>query len=215
MKMSTIRKAIIAAFTALPLLLAAPSAMAQVCDMSWFTWNYTLTPQQWQSCWASVAPVSNPTFSGSVVFPDGSSVGSSGWTIPSTLNVTGTFLYKGVQVPSTGAVNAWSAGQSSVPVVLACCNVTPDFSKGNVFTMTLTGNVTLNNPINMPAGQEIVLFLTQGGSGGYTISSWGTYYKFPGGTKPTLSTAVGAKDSITAISDTTTTLNSSFLGNFK
>lgn len=74
------------------LALASPRADAQVCNMAWFAWNYTPTPQQWQSCWATYAPVANPVFSGTVTLPDGSVWGSAGFSwgqngAPSNLGV--------------------------------------------------------------------------------------------------------------------------------
>lgn len=73
--------------------------------------------------------------------------------------------------------------------------VTPDFSAGNYFTWTLgAAGRTLANPTNITAGQAIMLELVQDATGGRTITTYGTNWKFPGGTKPTLSTAANAID---------------------
>ena len=57
--------------------------------------------------------------------------------------------------------------------------------------VTLTDNRALANPTNKVAGATYVLIVKQDGSGSQTLS-YGSEYKFPGGTAPTLST--GAND---------------------
>lgn len=69
--------------------------------------------------------------------------------------------------------------------------------ESNVFRLVLTENTTLLAPNNPLSGQVINIILKQGGSGSYTVT-WPANFLFPGGTAPTLSTAVGAKDIITA-----------------
>lgn len=59
-------------------------------------------------------------------------------------------------------------------------------------TMTLTGNITLNNITNKKIGKTIILELTQDGTGGRTIT-FGSDYLGPGGL-PTLSTTASAID---------------------
>ena len=90
---------------------------------------------------------------------------------------------------------AWDA---AVPVVLTdAATVTPDFSSGIDFIWSIgaTGR-TLANPTNQKAGQKGVFYLTQGGGGNNLVTTWGSAYKFPGGIKPTLSTASGAVDAV-------------------
>lgn len=71
--------------------------------------------------------------------------------------------------------------------------VTLDFSLGNYFTVTLAGNRILGSPTNRVAGQGGAIFITQDATGSRTLS-FGTSWKFPGGTAPTLSTAAGSVD---------------------
>jgi microcystin-dependent protein len=66
----------------------------------------------------------------------------------------------------------------------------------NVFRIVLTGNTTLLAPNNPISGQVINVIVKQGGSGSYTMT-WPANFKFPSGTDPTLSTAVGSKDILT------------------
>jgi hypothetical protein len=74
--------------------------------------------------------------------------------------------------------------------------VTPDFATGFDFDWSIgaTGR-TLANPTNIKVGQKGMIYLTQGIAGA-TITTWGSSYKFPGGTKPTLSAGLGAIDVI-------------------
>ena len=63
--------------------------------------------------------------------------------------------------------------------------MTPDLSAGLDFTWALGGaGRTINNPTNLKPGQKGVIILAPGASG--TITTWGSAYKFPGGTKPPL-----------------------------
>lgn len=63
----------------------------------------------------------------------------------------------------------------------------------NVFRLVLTESVTLLAPNNPISGQTINLIIKQGGSGSYTVS-WPSNFLFPGGSAPSLSTAVGSID---------------------
>lgn len=58
---------------------------------------------------------------------------------------------------------------------------TPDATAGEVVRMTLTANITVNNPSNSFAGQVFRFVFTQDGTGGRTIT-YGTNYKTGGGT---------------------------------
>jgi hypothetical protein len=61
----------------------------------------------------------------------------------------------------------------------------PDASISTFFDYTLTGNSTLNQPINMNNGQSITLFLTQDASGNRNMS-FNSGYLFSNGINPTL-----------------------------
>jgi hypothetical protein len=68
--------------------------------------------------------------------------------------------------------------------------------------VTLGGNRALANPTNQIAGFTYILIITQDGTGSRTLS-YGANYKFSGGIAPTLTTAAGAVDILTFISDGT------------
>ena len=82
-----------------------------------------------------------------------------------------------------GAISALTDGST----------ITPDFAVANNFSVTLGGNRTLANPSNLVAGQSGSIFITQDGTGSRTLA-YGSNFKFPGGTAPTLTTTANAVD---------------------
>jgi len=117
--------------------------------------------------------------------------------------------------PQLNAVNTWSAGQSSAPVALAFgSTITPNFSSGNIFTVTLTGNATLANPSSLVAGQCGQLFITQDSTGSRALA-YGNEWNFPGGTTPTLTTTAGATDVLSFCSWTSTQIAAQLTANLK
>jgi hypothetical protein len=58
-----------------------------------------------------------------------------------------------------------------------------DFSLGNMFSMSLAGSITINNPTNQVAGQSGNITITNGGS--HTVS-WGADWDFADGTPPVI-----------------------------
>lgn len=92
------------------------------------------------------------------------------------------------------AVNAWTAAQRGVPVVLTdAASITSDFNTGNNFSVTLGGNRTLANPSNVVAGQAGQIVIHQDATGSRTLS-YGSDFKFAGGTAPVLTAAANAID---------------------
>jgi hypothetical protein len=80
--------------------------------------------------------------------------------------------------------------------------ITPTVTAANCFTVTLTGNATLANPTGLKAGAHYMFVVKQDTTGSRTLS-FGTAYKWQGGTAPALTTAASATDIISAISDGT------------
>ena len=79
-----------------------------------------------------------------------------------------------------------------------------DASLSNVFGVTLGGNRTLGQPTNLTDGQSITIFITQDGTGSRTLA-YHADWLFPGGVDPTLSTAIGAVDILSAVYRASTT----------
>ena len=72
-------------------------------------------------------------------------------------------------------------------------NVTLNFQTNQNFVLTLTGNVTLDNPTTEQVGQSGFITFIQDGTGGRTVSL-GTDYETAGGAGLTLSSAASATD---------------------
>lgn len=92
----------------------------------------------------------------------------------------------------------WIGGQSTLmdDLAISSAQVQINCCASNVFKLVLTESITMLAPNNPLSGQVINIILKQGGSGSYTVT-WPANFKFPGGSPPTLSTAVGAKDILT------------------
>jgi hypothetical protein len=85
------------------------------------------------------------------------------------------------------------AQRGAITALTDGATITPDFAVANNFSVTLGGNRTLANPSNLTAGQSGVIVLTQDGTGSRTLS-YGSNWKFPAGTAPTLTTTASAVD---------------------
>jgi hypothetical protein len=94
----------------------------------------------------------------------------------------------------TDVAQSFSAAQrGTISALSDGATITPDFAVANNFSVTLGGNRTLANPTNLTAGQSGVIVITQDGTGSRTLA-YGSNFKFPGGTAPTLTTTASAVD---------------------
>jgi len=80
-------------------------------------------------------------------------------------------------------------------------NLTPDRNNGTIQKFTLTGNITLNPPVNMTAGQSLTLILTQDSPGNRDLTASSSYL-FAGGFS-TLSNGAGEIDMLNIFYDGT------------
>jgi hypothetical protein len=104
-------------------------------------------------------------------------------------------------VATLATAQTFTKSQNVLAVALTdVANIATDASLGNIFTVTLGGNRTLDNPTNLVAGGVYRWAVTQDGTGSRTLA-YGALFKWPGGTAPTLTATAGAIDSITAIYD--------------
>jgi hypothetical protein len=122
--------------------------------------------------------VTDETGTGALVFASSPSIAS-----PS---VSGTAAFSGT-MSATG--NAYMA----IDALTDASTIAVDMSVGNNFSVTLGGNRTLGNPTNLTAGQSGVIFITQDGTGSRTLA-YSSYWDFPNGTAPTLTTTANAVD---------------------
>jgi hypothetical protein len=81
-------------------------------------------------------------------------------------------------------------------------NLTPNRNNGTIQKFTLTGNITLNPPVNVAAGQSLTLILTQDSTGGRLLDA-NVAYLFASGFQ-TLSTSSGGIDMLNIFSDGST-----------
>lgn len=104
--------------------------------------------------------------------------------------------------------NVFTKAQSVTPVALTdAASIATDASLSNTFTVTLGGNRTLANPTNLTNGAIYTWRVRQDGTGSRTLA-YGSKFKWPGGTPPTLTTTASATDFISGqyFSDTDTLL---------
>lgn len=87
---------------------------------------------------------------------------------------------------------------SNAPRVVALTDgatITPNADTTDIAKVTIAGNRTMANPTGtLVGGQKLIYRIKQDGTGSRLISSWGSLYRFPGGTAPTLTTAAGKTD---------------------
>lgn len=123
-----------------------------------------------------------------------------------TTLVPGAMLAAGAAVANLG----YTPVNPATPVAMTAAYTTPasvtfhatamslNCDASNVFTTTLTANVTVAPTLSSPNdGQTINWFLTQDATGSRTMT-WPTSFKWPSGTPVALSTAANAVDLLVA-----------------
>ena len=114
----------------------------------------------------------------------------------------------------TDTAQTYTAAQrGTITTLTDGATITPDFAASNNYTVTLAGNRTLANPSNLTAGQSGAIFLVQDSTGSRT-ASFGSYWDFPSGTAPTLTTTASAVDLLVYVVRTTTSIHAQLLSNF-
>lgn len=119
-----------------------------------------------------------------------------------------------VRIANDGRVTVKKASNAEITALSDGATITPDFSAANNFSVTLAGNRTLANPTNITAGQSGVIVITQDGSGSKTLA-YGSYWKFPGGTAPTLTTTASAVDVLAYYVESTTRITARLVNDTK
>jgi hypothetical protein len=111
---------------------------------------------------------------------------------------------------------AFTKAQRVVPVSLSISSgvVNIDASLSNIYTLSLTANVTSVTISNLSAGTCFDLHITQDGTGGRTITGWNSAFDWAGGTAPTITAAANAKDFISFESGDGTTIKGFWAGDF-
>jgi hypothetical protein len=115
----------------------------------------------------------------------------------------------------TDVVQSFSVAQrGSITGLTDGATITPDFSAANNYSVTLGGNRTLANPTNLTAGQSGVIVITQDGTGSRTLA-YGSYFKFAGGTAPTLTTTAAAVDVLAYYVESSTRITAKLIADVK
>jgi hypothetical protein len=115
----------------------------------------------------------------------------------------------------TNVAQSFTAAQrGSIVALTDGATITPNFALANNFSVTLGGSRTLANPTNLTAGQSGVIVVTQDGTGGRTLA-FGSNWKFPGGTAPTLTTAANAVDVIAYYVESSSRITARLVGDVK
>jgi hypothetical protein len=114
----------------------------------------------------------------------------------------------------TGGVTFNKAAIGLPATLTSASTITPDFSLSNYFNLTLGHTATLANPTNLVAGQSGAIVITQDGTGSRTLA-YGGYWKFAGGTAPTLTTTAGAVDVLAYYVESTTRITARMISDTK
>lgn len=126
-------------------------------------------------------------------------------------------IYTGADVTSLGEITPTDTIDGSLAPTITTltdgATITPNFNDSCNFTVTLGDSRTMANPTNLVAGQSGSIFIVQDATGGRTLA-WGTYWKFAGGTVPTLSTTANAVDRIDYIIKSSTEVHAVFTGDY-
>jgi|DEB0MinimDraft_10_1074344.scaffolds.fasta_scaffold22886_2 hypothetical protein len=105
-----------------------------------------------------------------------------------------------------------AAQRGTVSALTDGATITPNFATANNFSVTLGGNRTLANPTNLTAGQSGAIAITQDGTGSRTLA-FGSYWKFPSGTAPTLTTTASKTDLLVYYVESSTRISAQVLLN--
>ena len=158
------------------------------------------------------------TFTGTNAFTGLASF-TSATTFNTSISVTDLRVTAGrienVSVSSAAIVNASVTRGIMPPSTLTdATSIAVDLNDGNNFIVTLGGNRTLENPSNPTIGQTGQIYVIQDGSGSRTLA-YGSYWKFSGGTAPTLTTDANAVDLLVYNVRAADKIDTVFLSDFK
>lgn len=120
-----------------------------------------------------------------------------------------------VDTAKTDVAQSFSAAQrGTVSALTDGATITPDFAVANNFSVTLGGSRTLANPTNLTTGQSGVIRIAQDATGSRTLA-YGSNWKFPGGTAPTLTTTASAVDILAYYVDNGTRITARLMADVK
>lgn len=103
-----------------------------------------------------------------------------------------------------GLTTAWTANQNIAPVknATATGTVTINAALSNNYRFIQTGNTVIANPTNLVDGMVLNFMFVQDGTGSRTLT-FGSKFKWPGGSAPTFTTTANAVNFVSAYYDAT------------
>lgn len=121
-----------------------------------------------------------------------------------------------VDTAKTDVVQSFTVAQRGAATALtsSSASIATNLALANNFTHTLTENTTLANPTNITAGQSGVIVFTQHASSPKTLA-FGSYWKFPGGTAPSLTATNSAVDVLAYYVESSTRITARMLSDVK
>lgn len=131
-----------------------------------------------------------------IYFPTTTSFGiATNGTSRAIVDANGVLAYTGAANQNISAIGSTSG------------TITLDLATANNFSFTLNANATntLANPSNPVAGQSGIIYISQDATGSRLLS-FGSYWTFPGGTTPIISTAPSATDALVYTVRSTTSI---------
>ena len=147
---------------------------------------------------ADIVSIANTQITGNIVSSQITSVANTQITgILSVANGgTGASTLAGANIPVTNAVNSFSGAQRGAVTALtsSSASIAINLAANNNFSYTTVENSTLAAPSNAVAGQSGVITITQGATP--RLLAYNAFYKFPGGTVPTLTATGSAVDTL-------------------
>jgi len=136
-------------------------------------------------------------------------------TLAGTDSTTMTFPASNTTLAGLAIAQSFSKAQrGTISALTDGATITPDFSLANNYSVTLGGNRTLANPTNLTAGQSGIVIITQDGTGSRTLA-YGSYWKFPSGTAPTLTTTASAVDALVYYVESSTRISARLVNDLK
>ncbi|CAB4126407.1 hypothetical protein UFOVP89_44 [uncultured Caudovirales phage] len=122
----------------------------------------------------------------------------------------------GTDVAGLGNTQSFTKAQIVTPVALtsSSASIAVDASLSNNFTHTFTENTTLANPSNLVAGQGGIIVFTQHASSPKTLA-FGSYWKFPSGTAPSVTATNSAVDILVYYVESTSRITAKLIADVK
>jgi hypothetical protein len=113
----------------------------------------------------------------------------------------------GINTTTSNGTKLYLNGNAASNIVTLTdgATITPDFTLGNNFQVTIAATRNLANPTGVTTGQSGVIFIQQDGTGGYSLS-YGTSWDFASATAPTLITTANALNALPYFARSTTSI---------